>query len=839
MKVIRILFLTGILLTINNFRSAAQNTEPKPLDSVLLLLQKRYDIIFTYADETIRNISAHLPSKNLSLDECLLNLEKQTKLKFKKLDARYVAIQHFSDEITITGTIFNSYTKKPVEEAFIYSGNKYAVSNVNGQFSLKVSPQKDSVLMISHTAYRPFKLKIIDRNKATYTIELIPKIQVIKEVLVPYLIEGIGKLRDGSIQLNVNEVEILPGMSETDILHTVQVLPGIQSTNETASDINTRGGTNDQSLILWEDVKMYQTGHFFGLISAINSHLINKACIIKNGTSAAYDGSVSGTIDMQLQDYQVNKFETSIGLNMIGADAIVKAPLTKKLSLILEGGHSINEMVITPTYEKYYERAFKQNLLMQNQTANDTVVDQQHNFTFYDLSGKLIFDITEKDKLSLSALNIYNSLEYKKTTTIHDTIYNRESNVNQSSLLSNASYSHFWSEKHSIKLSAFVSHYLLEGRNISESENFGHLQANEVLDWGVKVKSKNSLSSNITLSSGYQFKETGIRNEDNLRSPGYRRNEKEVLRIHSLYTEAELKGLLDKIYLRAGLRANYFTKFKEVSIEPRFVFNYALSKHISLEVLAEMKNQHTTQLIDFQTDFLGIEKRRWVLANNASVPLIKSHQLSVGLQYSLDEFLFLLEGYVKRVNGIITPSQGFQNQFQYVYSIGEYNANGIEILANKHFKQLNIWTNYTLAQNNYFFQNLTPSTFPNNLDIRHTLSLGGSYSFNSFVISGGLSYKTGKPYTQPDESNTTVLNEIVYQSPNSSRIKDYMRLDLSAKYNFTVKKVKGEVGVSVWNLLNRKNDINVYYQLTDNDQIEQITQHALGITPNVNLRVRF
>lgn len=64
--------------------------------------------------------------------------------------------------------------------------------------------------------------------------------------------------------MNTAEFGILPGLIEPDILQTVQALPGIKSIDETVSDINVRGGTNDQNLILWNGIKMYQSGHFLG-----------------------------------------------------------------------------------------------------------------------------------------------------------------------------------------------------------------------------------------------------------------------------------------------------------------------------------------------------------------------------------------------------------------------------------------------------------------------------------------------------------------------------------------------------------------------------------------------
>ncbi|MFA8433105.1 MAG: hypothetical protein ACEPOZ_01185 [Marinifilaceae bacterium] len=82
-------------------------------------------------------------------------------------------------------------------------------------------------------------------------------------------------------------------------------------------------------------------------------------------------------------------------------------------------------------------------------------------------------------------------------------------------------------------------------------------------------------------------------------------------------------------------------------------------------------------------------------------------------------------------------------------------------------------------------------------------------------------------------------NNIAYESPNSSHLDEYIRLDFSARYKFNIRKAKGELGISFWNVLNRKNVINVFYRQNDNNEIEQVTQNALGFTPNLSLRLKF
>jgi len=99
---------------------------------------------------------------------------------------------------------------------------------------------------------------------------------------------------------------ILPGVIEPDVLQTLQQIPGINSSDESVSSLNVRGGTHDQNLFIWNGIKMYQTGHFFGLLSAFNPNLANTISLSKNGTSAFYGESVSSVVDLSSNSSRSN-----------------------------------------------------------------------------------------------------------------------------------------------------------------------------------------------------------------------------------------------------------------------------------------------------------------------------------------------------------------------------------------------------------------------------------------------------------------------------------------------------------------------------------------------------
>jgi hypothetical protein len=145
----------------------------------------------------------------------------------------------------------------------------------------------------------------------------------------------------------------------------------------------------------------------------------------------------------------------------------------------------------------------------------------------------------------------------------------------------------------------------------------------------------------------------------------------------------------------------------------------------------------------------------------------------------------------------------------------------------------------------YRFEDITPNEFPNNLDIRHTVTFASTYNYNNLKLGVGINYRTGKPYTKPEEGANAVNlltfpNSINYQSPNSSRLPDYLRADASLNYTFLIgTEVKATAGASVLNVLGKRNVLNTYYRLNDMDEIETVESISLGLTPNISFRVSF
>ena len=314
--------------------------------------------MFTYADHNVSGVSLSPPSETFDLAETLRYLHENTGLRFQQLTERFVTISKDPPESTnICGLLIYSDTGETVEGASIQCGEIFSVTNDNGYFYLNTL--KTDTLQIRFIGYRTMEIPVSEfLQHPCKKIKMQPEFTTLQSVFVSdFIAEGINKTVDGALFIHASTLGVLPGLTEPDVLQTIQTLPGIQSVNETISDINVRGGTNDQNLILWDGIRMYQSGHFFGLISAFNPYLTEKVTLVKNGSSANAGDGVSSTIDIRTDDQLSENFSATAGINMINADVLAKIPLSQKTSLHLSGRRSLADLLRTPTYEQYFIRA--------------------------------------------------------------------------------------------------------------------------------------------------------------------------------------------------------------------------------------------------------------------------------------------------------------------------------------------------------------------------------------------------------------------------------------------------------------------------------------------------
>ena len=820
------------------------------LISYIQTLEDRFDIKFSYLNEDLEGYTIKIPENLSSLTDILTYIQDKFRIIPEKLNDRYYALSK-NNRVSLCGVVLDNFAENTVIGATVevMGFNVAIITDSDGSFRLE-NVSRDASLRIRYLGYdtKYINVEALIQQGGCPKILLSPRYEELDEVFVyKYLTSGIIKESDASISLNTAEFGILPGLIEPDILQTVQALPGIKSIDETVSDINVRGGTNDQNLVLWNGIKMYQSGHFFGLISAFNPYQTDRVTVYKNGTPAIFGDGVSSVIQMETGNTVPQTFKGGGGFNLISGDIYAEIPITQKLGVQFAARRSATDFLSTPTYKQFINRAFQDSeiTLQNNNTVEDEFI-RDEDFFFYDFSGKIIYDLNPDHKVSLSAIQIKNNLRFEETNlSLNETNISllKQDNISVGGQLTSS-----WTERFSSHLNIYYSKYDLDAENIFANQVQQLFQNNQVTENALKLDTRYLITDGWSWSNGYQYIETGITNATVINEPNFISEIKGVIRTHAPYSELNYSSPGNKFIGGLGARVNFIENlntFQKVIIEPRLNLNFKLANYLRAEVLGEFKSQTTNQIIDLEQNFLGIEKRRWILSNDNSLPVTTSKQGSVGFNYEKNNLYIGVEGFYKHVDGISTSTQGFQNPNQFAGEIGSYDVKGVELLINKKGDNYSTWFTYAYNKNDYTFDSITPTTFPNNLDIRHTITLASTYTYKDLKLSIGLNYRTGKPFTEPVEGDEGLNDNFVpprinFQSPNNSRLPDYFRADASAIYHFQLaRNIKANAGLSILNFTDRRNSLNKYYRVNDDDEIETIENFSLGITPNFSFRVSF
>ena len=831
-------------------KTLAQETEETPLLAYLETVEVIHKVRFSYVREELEMVRVKSPPKAESaLEDILLYLRKKTPFFYNRINDRYITIRTIKNTEKLCGRILDLQTGLPLEGATIISkpGAFKTISGADGYFFI---PQQDSstVFTVTYVGYSPLNKPLSALSTQCTDLLMMPSVSVLEPVVVQNVFtKGIDKNLDGSLVLSTRHFGLLPGQVENDVLQIAQALPGVESVDETISNINIRGGMHDENLLLWNDIKIYQSGHFFGLISAFNPDITHKVILYKNGTNVRYGNGVSGVLDMRSRNTNPLTTQGGIGFNLINGNGFLDIPLSKKTSIQVAARKSINHLWESPVYKNYSRRVFQDSeiTIMEN-SENGIDIDTEKEFGFYDFSTKLQWDFSERDKLALNFLTINNSLDF--TESFETTSHSKTSQLDQRSLLGGISWQRSWNERLRTSALAYGTYYLLDAinRNLFTTQEL--VQKNEILETGLKLDAHLGLSENIRLQTGYHFSEIGIANTQDVNLPRFRDYEKDVLRTHVLFAGLEFLSENQKTFVSMGVRGNYFSKFEKFLIEPRLSLHQKMAGGLAVTVAGEFKSQSTTQRIDFESDFLGIEKRRWILADAQETPIIQSKQASLGLVYSVPGLFINAEGFYKLVEDINSANQGLQNQFRFSRALGSYTVKGAEFVINKKSNSLSTWFSYIYSKNDYAFERLNPSNFPNNLDIQQVATLAGSYSWNSLKVALGLNWHSGKPYTAPIKNAETTVKDGVtilnFGAPNSERLPDYFRVDFSAEYLWKLSpSIDAKINLALLNLLNTQNTINIRYALVKNGNdevtVNQIKEVSLGITPNFSFQLLF
>ena len=843
-------------LSILNAKAQKKEYKNTPLKKVLLVLEKQHNIKFSFSDELVANTLISGEFYKNSLDKILKELQIKTGLIFQKITDRYIIIssKNSNKKMTICGYVLNTISKKPLTNATVSTLNNSngTTTDEDGYFQLNDISTKNQ-LQVSYIGY---KTLLISAKKLTQKpclkIYLKEFTAVLNEVLITdYLTNGFSKKADGSESISPTKLGILPGLTEPDVLQSIQLLPGVQSPNETASGLHIRGGTPDQNLILFDGIKIYSSAHFFGMISAFNPYITKKVKVFRSGAKAEYGNHISGVIDIETDNEIPTNFSGGFGTNLTHIDGFLKIPLSKNVGFSISARRSFTDFLNTISFEKISEKVFQNSIIFQNKSENNQGFTQNdNNFYFADFNTKLSIKLSSKDKLILNQLFINNELDYRFKFT--DNTLNTRDDLQIKNVGFNAKWLRNWSKTLSqnttLYFSDFDFDYAYNGsQSVEPTYTQSAIKKNEIKDFGLKTILEKRLTKTKKATIGYEFTNNKVRYDlkrsySDIPEFNYTLGENNQNNTHAFFSDYLYKKE-DKLTLQLGLRASYFSLTNKVFLAPRFYGQIKVFPSFWLKASAELKQQNISQIIELSTSDFGLENQVWALASN-EIPLLKSNQFTLGFMYRKNNWTIDIDVYRKEINGLTSLTKGFNNS-NTNFSEGKSITTGIDVLIKKKWQNYNSWISYSFGNTNFMFSEINNGEkFAGNYDIKHQFLWSHNLKIGDFDFSLGWSLRTGIPYTKATGINSE--DNLIYEKTNKSRLPNYHKLDFSATYSFhfnSTKKWKGKVGLSLLNIYNQRNILQRNYTIAvaenNNLTLNQIDTYSLGFTPNLVFRVRF
>lgn len=908
MKFLAIITLLCAVQPALHAQSISYAAQDKLVKDVLDDITSEYSIFFSYSTASIPDTRVSIDVQNIPISEFLEKLLRPLSLGFQLVEDGFIVIKP-ANEIGVLLSLYvvDIKTLEPIEFALIRQLNSYRGTNtdLNGRFSFFSKTPSQSNLEISHLGYLPKTFSSLELySSGRDSIFLEPNTTELEGIVVTeYLNTGIAIKEDGStLSLRPQSIDALPGLSEPDALYSLQVLPGVSSFDESASGLSIRGGSNDQVSMYWDDIPMYHSGHYFGLISALIPSSINNVNVYRGSAPTQFSGTASGLLEMKGPAFLPSETSFEISNNLTHSSATAFIPI-KKHSLLLSGRRSFNDFVQTTTYDSFRQKLFESSeISREGEFLDDEESINSQDLVFWDLNGKWIWQPTYKSHISVSAYSNKNKLDFRTVNQETSSADFQFHEVQSTGI--NANWENFWSSNFETKLSISHSYYDLEFKFLNQREILGINTNPEKLFFKMEDEdedeedeedeeeededdpfdggfdsAEDSLSDRGTWTN--QIKNTEIRlvntystgpnrfiyggqlnflnvryalKEDNLFEDDFREESSSSGMGYSAFGNY-IYGYSQPFTLNSGLRFNYFNFVDVATIDPQLTVTYRPTYWLQLKASAGRSHQHIRTLKDFNSSISSRTEEIWFMADKEEFPLLRNDQVSAGFVIQKNDWLLDVEAYSKKLTGLISVNYNFGGRND--ESQGEDTIKGLDVLLRKRVNNFRSWVSYSYIEAESYFPELDDPRYPSFRDQPHKIQLVNTLSIGAFDLSLGWTFKSGAPYSEPaseqltlvveqddDEIETDEHYEIDWGETNSLRLPNYHRMDASIWYQVprtTNRKFTAKLGLSILNIYGRENILNrLFYpdDINSDEEIEIVEEEKFLLGFTPNLSIK-
>jgi hypothetical protein len=734
--------------------------------------------------------------------------------------------------VTISGYIKNKDTKEPVSGVTVFTQKLSlgTISNEYGYYTLTL-PRGVHLLQFSFIGMRPKTINLNLYGAGELNVDMTSVLIPLKETVISAQKSvTLQRFEVGAEKINITSFKLLPtSLGESDIIKSMLLLPGVQSVGEGSAGFNVRGGSADQNLILLYGAPIYNSSHFFGFFSAVNSDVIKDVTLYKGGIPSRYGGRISSVLDIGTKDGNRNEFAGSAGISPITTHLSLEGPIIKdKLTYMLTA---------RTTYSNWVFGMIKDPALHKSRAS------------FYDLNGKITYDLNKNNKIDLSGYSSHDSFRFNSDTT-----YSYDNNIFalkwrhfftsrffSSVSVNNSSYVYDISSQntpteafvlsHKVKSTGFIADFnWFLGRN---EINFGadvtkydvapgnYLPYNDSsLVIPHKIEKEHAWEGALYFEDKFIFSDF-LSINFGVRMSGYLSLGPKQVMLYNPEFSKSTSTIIDTLNFKSG---NIISKYG--GLEPRVSLNFRISDKNSIKINYNRTRQYV-HLLSNSTSIAPTDT--WKLCDYYFKPQI-GDQVAAGFYEMLfkNNFEASAELYYKRITDMVDFKGGTnlvmdENIEKDIINV-RGKAYGLELVLKKTEGKIRYSIGYTYSRT--FLKSLgtfsdeiinSGKWFPANFDKPNDLVVTFNYIFSRRVsLSSNYTWSTGRPITYPIATYFVSDKLVVtYSDRNEYRIPDYSRLDISLKVSGNLKSHRlahPYWTFSVYNLLGRQNVYSIYFK---------------------------
>ncbi len=790
----------------------------------------------------------------------------------------FIPITFGQDGLTISGKIIDKVSGQDLSGANVFetTTEEGTSTNVEGEYFLLL-PEGNYKLKVSYIGYNSIEREVDLNKNITVDFQLEPDPIAMRSIDVSGIApdHNIKSTEISVERLSIRQVEQIPVvMGETDIMKTIQLLPGITSIAEGRSGYIVRGSGIDQNLILMDGMPIYYSSHMQGLYSVFNSDAVKGLTVYKGGVPARFGGRGASVLDVKMRDGNIEQFQGSVSAGLITSKFSIEAPIIKdKFSLFLSGrstrlsGGSLYDRINDGTQTGGRLNSDKGTDGGKNSGGKGESSEGGDfrffapNESWFDINGKAIYHINEKQNLNLS---FYIGRDSAYTVGFTEwgnrAALLRWENRFANKWLSNTSF--IYSKYYTANISGIYHfHSGIKTQSLKQEFSFFPDLNNEIrFGFSSEYQDYNHGSlEDATQNDGGKF----MPGMQGLESALYLENDQKINDRISLYY-----GIRNSFYHQLGpgdrftydevsnepINAEFFSGKSDVissysNLEPRLSMTYLLSEQNSFK-LSYNRNAQYLRLMSLGAEIEWYDI--WMPTTKNIKPML-TDQFAMGYfqNFNNNEIKVSAETYYKILNGAADFEDGLHNylvdNLEAYVATGKGLAYGFEASIEKPNGRLSGRVSYNYGKSDYKIDVINKGRwYPYRFDKTHSLTMLSNLQITkNFSVSSTFIYSTGRPVTLPEGYYYISGIPFPYwEGRNKYRLPDYHRLDLGIKYSPTLLRkwtggIKTTIDVALYNVYDRRNIHTINFVQGQNRLFEQVGLSTYGFMPSVNINLEF